>query len=151
MATVILGRGWAGQFRRTVRDKDGNVLKDEAGADRVLTFNPGEVRELSGDELEAVRDDIGKALHIAKTDEQSQPVAKPDAEATAKFVEETKNLRAQQLEARNDERRQEAERRAATTQAIQAAVGATTPPPKIPPPRRTGTRTEAPGIESKDR
>ena len=93
--SVMLARGWPGEFRRTVRDSEGNALNDEAGNPRILSFSPGQPVELAADELEAVRDDVGKSLHIAKLDE-GKPVAKPDSDATAKFVEETRKLREQE-------------------------------------------------------
>lgn len=90
--SVILPAG-RGEFHRTIR-KDGEPVLDKDGKPRVLTFQPGQPVELTPEELEAVRDDIGPALHIAKLDDEAKPVAKADGEATAKFVQATKDLRA---------------------------------------------------------
>lgn len=106
--TVILPSGWpGGQFRRTMRtttvDKAGrqivSVVKDDNGNDRVLNFQAGKAVELSAEELEAVRGDVGPVLHIAKVVDTSKPeniVAKPDSIATKAFVEETAKLRSKE-------------------------------------------------------
>lgn len=98
--SVILPPGRA-QFRRVIRGEDGKALLDKGGAERVLLFNPGQVVELTAEEVEAVRDDIGNTLYIAKADKDAKPVAKPDGNATRKFAEETKELRAMQQAERN--------------------------------------------------
>lgn len=73
----------------------------EDGKPRVLTFRGGEVVELTPEEVEAVRTDIGPALKLAavKTikgdgDKPSQTIAlaKVDTEATERFVEQTQKL-----------------------------------------------------------
>ena len=91
--SVMLAGGWPGPFRRTV--------KSDKGESRVLTFEPGQVVELSSEELEAVRDDVGKSLHIAAYEKDAKPVAKPDRKATEAFVEETAKMR--EKEAAKDE------------------------------------------------
>jgi hypothetical protein len=90
--SVILPKGRP-DFRRTMRDENGTPIKDDAGNERVLKFSGGQVVELTAEELEAVRDDIGPALQIAKIDKEEKPVPKPDGEATRKFVEETRKMR----------------------------------------------------------
>ena len=93
--SVVLSSGWPGSFHRTMRDQQGNTVNDEAGNPRVLTFTPGAPVELTADELESVRDDVGKALHFAKLD-SGKPSPKLDREATDKFVKETAELRERQ-------------------------------------------------------
>ena len=88
--SVMIPRGGM-TFRRTVR-KEGKPVLDDAGNPRVLVFNPGEPLELSGDEIESVRDDIGNVLHIAKPVE-GKPAVKVDGKATAEFVAATKEAR----------------------------------------------------------
>lgn len=83
--TVMLPGPRGAAFHRSVR-KDGEVV-------RVLTFNAGHGVELTAEEVEAVRDDIGNVLHIAKEIE-GKPAVKPDAAATAAFVKETADLKA---------------------------------------------------------
>lgn len=76
MALVMLARGGNGTFRRSVRDDDGKVT-------RTLTFEPGVPQELSGADLKAVQDDIGKALVLAELDEKGRPRAKSGEEGDA--------------------------------------------------------------------
>lgn len=100
---VILPQGRA-QFRRVVRDENGKALLDKAGNERVLLFSPGQALELNDEELESVRDDIGTTLHIAKHGDKEKPAAKPDGNASRKFAEETKKLRAEQQAKRDAEK-----------------------------------------------
>lgn len=118
--SVILPKGRP-DFRRTMRDADGKVIKDKDGNDRVLMFPAGSPVELDADELEAVRDDIGPALQIAKVDEKQKPAHKADGEATRKFVEETKKLRAKQQEERNAAKADDAPARAVARPAMAPA------------------------------
>ena len=60
-------------FHRSVRDENGAIL-------RTLTFEEGVAVELEGDELDAVRKDIGPALCIARDDRDQ-----PDWKATEDF------------------------------------------------------------------
>ena len=85
-----------GQFRRTVR-KDGKPVLDDAGNPRVLTFSSGQPVELTAEELEAVRDDIGNVLRIVKM-EGGKPTPKVDGKATALFQKETADMRARGAE-----------------------------------------------------
>ncbi|WP_145219068.1 hypothetical protein [Planctomycetes bacterium TBK1r] len=62
-------------FRRSVRDAEGNIL-------RTMEFAPGEVVRLTGDDLEAVRHDIGGALVIAKLNHLGIGSAEIDFAAT---------------------------------------------------------------------
>lgn len=101
--SVILPKGRPA-FRRTMRDAEGKPLKDDRGSERVLNFAPGHVVDLSAEEVEAVRDDIGPALQIAKLDEKEKPAPKPDGEATRKFQEETQKLREKQAKERAAEK-----------------------------------------------
>lgn len=101
--TVILPT--PGQFRRTVR-KDGVPVLDESGNPRVLVFNSRQGVELTSEELEAVRDDIGNVLHIAKKVEEKgdKTAFKIDHEATRKFKEETGKRRAAEAKAAAQEK-----------------------------------------------
>jgi hypothetical protein len=91
---VMLPSGWPMPFRRAVRDASGAAVKS-------LQFEPGVAVGLTPDELEAVRDDIGVVLHIAKECEQKPGVFKTDREATAAFVSATKVMRDKQREERS--------------------------------------------------
>lgn len=101
--SVMLPAGRA-NFRRVVRDQNGKALLDKGGNERVLLFSPGQAVELTEEELEAVRDDIGTTLYIAKEVDKDKPVARPDGEASRKFAEETKKLRAEQQAKRDAEK-----------------------------------------------
>jgi hypothetical protein len=46
-------------FRRSVRDQNGNIL-------RTLEFPQGKSVEVSKDDLEAIRKDLGNALHVCE-------------------------------------------------------------------------------------
>jgi len=93
---LMLPQNWGGEFRRTIRDEDGKPVQ-ENGADRVLKFQPGKPIEVSAEDLETIRSDVGTALHFAKVETRkgekgTEEVlgSKIDGEATRKFVEETK-------------------------------------------------------------
>lgn len=117
---VMLKGGWPGSFRRTIRDEEGQPVKDDTGAERVLEFGKGQIRELSADELEAVRDDIGKSLVIAKVEKDDKPVPKPDSDATRKFVEDTRKRK--EAEAKERAAAEKAERQRAAAEAQRAAA-----------------------------
>lgn len=65
MAWVRLKINWGASFSRSVRDGTGAVAKR-------LTFKPGEPTEVYGDELAAVRDDVGKALQAVNFNPQTK-------------------------------------------------------------------------------
>jgi hypothetical protein len=104
----------------------------------VLIFNSRQGVELNAEELEAVRDDIGNVLHIAKVVDDKAKAYKPDHTATAKFVEETKKKRAEALERRDEERRAEAERQRNLSVAVQAAAAAPAPKKELHATKRHG-------------
>ena len=52
---LVLRPTWPGHWHRAVRDPKGNVL-------RILQFTPGVVYDLDGDDLAAVKADIGITL-----------------------------------------------------------------------------------------
>ncbi|WP_145218719.1 hypothetical protein [Planctomycetes bacterium TBK1r] len=64
-------------FRRSVRDADGNVL-------RTMEFAPNEAVRVTGDDLEAVRDDIGVSLVVMKIKPGTTEIA-IDFDATAEI------------------------------------------------------------------
>lgn len=73
MALVMLANANNGNFRRTVykttKDGEGNEKRE---AEKVLTFTPNQPQELTGADLEAVKNDIGKALVYARLDDQGR-------------------------------------------------------------------------------
>lgn len=73
-----LKRGWPAEFRRSVRDAKGNLLK-------TLVFVAGEPQELADDELAAVTRDVGHALEEVVLDEvgRARPVRDLEADAVA--------------------------------------------------------------------
>jgi hypothetical protein len=83
--TLVLRPGHE-QFRRTVR-RDGEPVLDDNGEPRVLTFQAGQPLELTAEEVEAVKDDVGVALFVAKPDD-GKPSLKIDREATDQFVKQ---------------------------------------------------------------
>lgn len=127
---VVLPSGWPGEWKRTMRveDANGNVVpvKDDAGNDRVLRFSPGQPVELDADELEAVRDDVGKTIRIAKAEtlKDGTLVGKMDDEATNKFVEETKKQRQQETTTANAKKAADARE---ATRASSTATSASNP------------------------
>lgn len=63
-ATYIVRRpGAVSSFRRSIRDESGEVQN-------VLVFDPDQPVELTADELEFIKDDIGHALAVAEPDEK---------------------------------------------------------------------------------
>lgn len=78
MPQVMARRDWQGVFKRAVRDKDGEVVL-------WLEFEPGLPLDLSAEEFELVRDDIGRALQIVTPDERGRP-SPLSAEDTTKFL-----------------------------------------------------------------
>lgn len=79
---VMLKKTWPGNFRRTVRDAEGQPR-------RVLEFAPGAPVELTEEEAAAVADDIGPALVPVMLDEKQRPRVLPLREAPADGVERT--------------------------------------------------------------
>lgn len=70
MEPILLSRTSPGSFRRSVRDALKHVV-------RVIEFTPGEPQWLEGEDLAAVRDDIGKALCYAELGPNGDPLGKP--------------------------------------------------------------------------
>jgi len=70
---VILKTRWPGIFRRNVRDEAGEVVER-------LEFHPNKRVELTDEQFEAVRGDIGHALMVVNED------GKPDKKETADIV-----------------------------------------------------------------
>ena len=70
---VILKPRWPGIFRRNVRDEAGEVIER-------LEFHPHKPVELTDEQFEAVRGDIGNALMIVNDK------GKPDKKETADIV-----------------------------------------------------------------
>lgn len=68
MPFVMLKKNWPGNFRRTITiGKKGKETK------KVLEFSPGVPVELTAQEVEAVRADIGIALQPIEFDEKARP------------------------------------------------------------------------------
>lgn len=61
VATVALRTDWPGEFRRVVRDTDGNEVE-------TLTFSPGQAMDLTEQQLAACEGSIPHALRHAETD-----------------------------------------------------------------------------------
>lgn len=68
MPFVMLKRNWPGNFRRTITiGKKGKETK------KVLEFSPGVPVELTAQEVDALRSDIGPALQPIEFDEKARP------------------------------------------------------------------------------
>lgn len=73
MQLMLVG-SWPGNFRRAIRDNAGEVV-------RIIEFSPGEVYDLTDEELEAVRNEVGVCLFPVEIDKRRgrhRPVSDPD-------------------------------------------------------------------------
>ena len=68
MPFVMLKKNWPGNFRRTIK-----VGKKGKETEKVLEFTPGEPVELTAQEVEALRSDIGVSLQPVEFDEKARP------------------------------------------------------------------------------
>lgn len=66
MYSVMLKGNWPGNFRRSVRDEQGKVLK-------VLEFTPGVPVEVNDEELAAITPDIGVCIVHVQCDDKGRP------------------------------------------------------------------------------
>lgn len=66
MPLVMLKRNWPSHFRRTLRAPDGSVS-------RVLEFAPGEMHDVTAEELAQLADDLGAALQPCQADDKGRP------------------------------------------------------------------------------
>lgn len=68
MPFVMLRRDWPRSFRRTVCEtKRGKLV------DRVIEFDPGVPVDLTANEVESLRSDIGVSLMPVELDEKARP------------------------------------------------------------------------------
>jgi len=64
----MLKRDWPGSFRRTITSKvKGKEVR------KTLEFSPGVPVDLTPSEVEALRSDIGAALHPTELDDKARP------------------------------------------------------------------------------
>jgi hypothetical protein len=62
---IMLKPSWPGNFRRSIRNKKGDVTK-------ILEFTPGEAVEVTKSELESLGPDIGVCLFPARLDDSGR-------------------------------------------------------------------------------
>jgi hypothetical protein len=74
MPKVMLRRNWPGNFRRSIRNEKGEVL-------RVIEFAPGQAVEVLDDEMPSVQADLGHALQLVTLDKKNRPRVIPVAAA----------------------------------------------------------------------
>lgn len=92
MPLVMLRPNWPSkQFHRTIRTYSGVGKKRTLKSERVVQFTAAKPVEVSDDELETLRSDIGVALFECELDEKSRPrlveSVPPPAEATTATAE----------------------------------------------------------------
>jgi hypothetical protein len=61
-----LKKNWLGPFRRSVRDEDGNQVE-------LLKWTPGQVVDVTDEQLEFVLNDIGLSLIEVELDDKGRP------------------------------------------------------------------------------
>ena len=83
MPLVMLKRDWPGTFRRTIKRKDGSVV-------RRAEFTPGAPTEVTDEEFNLLEPDIDVALFEVRLDAKHRPrIIHTDADAAAVEVPES--------------------------------------------------------------